>query len=268
MVIMSRKFRSLNQQNNEFLLRLVIIVAVLVLLVIAVCAFKVISAKREGIPSSLDVTEEISNPDIVETADIAEIVPEEETVDAGGLSDFAEEEESGNEIPVYDTFIFVGDSRFVAMSACANEQDSFLCETGESFYFLKSHYNEIRRMESYESGNNCAMVIGLGVNNLTQAEDYIDFLNNYSFDSDIYFLTVNPVESGKEYKVSDDAIRAFNAKMAENQGVYTQIDTYDKLVEHGYSTQDGVHYYDATTEYLYQLIKSYFGYNEGHEPYW
>ena len=158
---------------------------------------------------------------------------------------------------MYDTFLFVGDSRFVAMSQYADDMDTFVCQTGESFYYLKSHYDDLL---SYESGN-CAIVIGLGVNNLTQADDYVDFLNNNHFKSDTYLLTVNPVESGKEYNISDEAIRKFNERITEGAEAYTVIDTYDKLVQHGYSTQDGVHYYDSTTKYLYGLIKSYFGFN-------
>ncbi len=261
---MSRNFRSLNEQNKEFLIRLVAIVGALVLIVIGVCAVKVITANKVSFTPIEELQEEALQPTETEVTETVETAQESESADATGsyLSSNAIAEE--DEIPFYDTFMFVGDSRFVAMSAFAEEEDTFVCETGVSYSFLSSHYNALR---SYESGN-CAIIIGLGVNNLTQAPDYIDFLNTHGFESDVYFLTVNPTEPGKEYNVSDDAIRRFNEQMAQGQGVYTLIDTYDRLVEHGYSTQDGVHYYDSTTEYLYQLIKSYFGYDDGPVPVW
>ena len=264
---MSRKLKSLNELNNVFLLRLVTVVAVLSLLVVAVCAFVVISSERAGIAAT--------DSPVGETSDAVETVmeePEETPHESGALeedeADTASdmEDDSAEELPFYDTFIFVGDSRFVAMSSFADEEDTFVCETGVSLSFLKNHYSAIR---SYESGN-CAVIIGLGVNNLTQAPEYIEFLNENRFQSDTYFLSVNPTEPGKEYSITDEAVRAFNEKMEAGAGIsYTYINTYDKLVEHGYSTQDGVHYYDSTTEYLHKLIKSYFGYDDdSSNPLW
>ena len=155
----------------------------------------------------------------------------------------------------YDRLIFVGDSRFVAMSAFADkDMDVFLCEVGVSYNFLEENYSEIRSLETDKS----AIILGLGINDLTQAENYVTYIKDNYFKSDIYFLTVNPVEQGKSYNIKDSDIRKFNNEIKANEGKYVVVNTYNVLLDHGYSTQDGIHYDKETTEYLYEIIKDYF----------
>ncbi len=162
----------------------------------------------------------------------------------------------------YDRYIFVGDSRFVGMADYADkEYDVFICEVGVSFSFLKDHIEEI---SSYET-HNSAIIIGLGINNLDQASEYIKFLEDEdqnSFTSDIYFLTVNPIDEAfaKEngYSITEDEIIKFNREIINHQGKYRVINTYSVLTENGYDTGDGIHYKRNTSEFIYMIIKQYF----------
>jgi len=156
-----------------------------------------------------------------------------------------------------DKFIFVGDSRFVGMETYKTEKDKFVCKTSEGLSYFKRQEATIKSAET----DNSVVIIGLGVNDLG-ADNYVQYVNSLSssLKSQIYFLTVNPVEESKAnnngYSRTNSEIDAFNTTIKNNAKDYKIIDTNSYLKENGYTTVDGLHYDSATYKKIYNYIKS------------
>ncbi|MGN0436099.1 MAG: hypothetical protein ACI4D8_05685 [Wujia sp.] len=165
--------------------------------------------------------------------------------------------------PDNHTYIFVGDSRYVAMSKYKMDNDTFLCENGVGRYFLKNNLGSIVNM----SDSNTRIIIGLGVNDvgagLECTDEYLDLLAQLdrSTDAEIYYMLVNPVNeslcSANGYSIKNSSIDTFNQRMTE--GLHDTnikiLDTNSYLKEEGYTCSDGLHYKDETSEKIYQFIK-------------
>lgn len=151
-------------------------------------------------------------------------------------------------------FIFVGDSRFVGMkSAVDTGNDVFISKVSQGYSYFVSKKSTIKSKET----SNSVLIIGFGVNDLGNVDKYIKFVNNAGFKSDVYFLTVNPVQEGKgSYSVKNSSIKAFNKKLKSGAKKYKVIDTYSYLNKNGYNTTDGLHYDNATYKKIYKYIKS------------
>ncbi len=164
------------------------------------------------------------------------------------------------EMPDTHTYIFVGDSRYVSMSECGSSSDTFFCENGVGLYYLNSHMNDIIA----KADSNTRIVVGLGVNDVGAGNDgYVKALTQLNTDSDaeVYYMLVNPVDDAKcariGYPVTNAAIESFNTKMLEglNGSGIKIIDTYTFLTTNGYTTNDGLHYDEKTTQTIYDFIK-------------
>ncbi|MCM1273001.1 MAG: hypothetical protein NC225_02950 [Clostridium sp.] len=164
------------------------------------------------------------------------------------------------EVPDTHTYIFVGDSRYVAMSECKSASDSFFCENGVGLYYLNSHMSDIMA----NADNNTRIIVGLGVNDVGVGNDgYVQALTqlNTSCDAEVYYMLVNPVDDAKcasiGYPVTNAAVESFNTKMLEglNGSGIKIIDTYTFLTTNGYTTYDGLHYDEKTTQTIYDFIK-------------
>ena len=102
-------------------------------------------------------------------------------------------------------------------------------------------------------------VIGLGVNDLKNINNYIDEYKDLTESDDqieLILLSVNPVDDGNSYGISNADIKSFNKKLKEacDENGWAYIDTYSQLVEDGYSTVDGLHYENATYLKVYDYI--------------
>lgn len=157
-------------------------------------------------------------------------------------------------------YIFVGDSRYVAMSEYAQSFDVFFCKNGVGLYFLKNKMDSI--IEAADS--NTRIVIGLGVNdaeigNDGYTETILDLCSRT--DAEVYYMLINPVKdnacAASGYTVSNSDIDRFNANMIEelNGSEVKIIDTNTYLLSSGYTTSDGLHYDDETTKKIYDYIK-------------
>ncbi|MDE6025267.1 MAG: hypothetical protein K2G45_07435 [Lachnospiraceae bacterium] len=164
------------------------------------------------------------------------------------------------EVPDNHTYIFVGDSRYVAMSECGGASDTFFCENGVGLYFLNSNMNDILA----KADSNTRIVVGLGVNDVGIGNDgYVKALTQLdsSSDAEVYYMLVNPVDDAKcaniGYPVTNAAVESFNTQMLEglNGSDIKIIDTYTFLTSNGYTTYDGLHYDEKTTQAIYDFIK-------------
>lgn len=160
----------------------------------------------------------------------------------------------------YERYIFVGDSRYVGMSACAGAQDVFIAEVGEGYAFLLRQLDSIRSQCSEKT----AVIIGLGVNDMSGdfSQKYIQTLNQLCAElpGDVFFMSVNPVNEGIEqkngYHITNMSIDTFNEKLrAGLDGRIGFIDTNSFLKGDGFVSTDGLHYNNETYSKIYDYIK-------------
>lgn len=154
--------------------------------------------------------------------------------------------------------LFVGDSRTVGMAEAVGKDIDYHAQNGSAYGYLESLDERIRT-----SGSDC-IVIGFGVNDLSDIKDYTDYANRLGTETDnpVFFLTVNPVQEDKAakngYYVKNDRIDEFNDKLKENAVNYTVIDTNDYLKSlessSGFNTVDGLHYDNETYIKIYNYI--------------
>ena len=110
----------------------------------------------------------------------------------------------------------------------------------------------------FQSGS--AIVILMGVNDLYNADNYVNYINGTlnswtSKGSKVYFVSVNPC-NGK-YSNLNSKIASFNTKVKSGLNKNVKwIDTNSHLASNGYKTKDGLHYDGATYKKIYDYIKS------------
>ena len=149
----------------------------------------------------------------------------------------------------FSDFIFIGDSRTVGMGQHLDLDT--IAEVGVGYSFLMGHYDEILEIE----GKN--IVFNLGVNDLANVDDYIEFFQrlpeDFCFDNNIYVVSVNPT-SGSYASMNGD-IDYFNVQLSDSlPSTCKWIDTCSFLREAGFGTVDGLHYDAQTYELIANLI--------------
>jgi len=148
--------------------------------------------------------------------------------------------------------LFIGDSRFVGMEEANTNGYTFFCEVGKGYSWYIDNLDKIESLIS----DNTIIIFGLGVNDLSNIENYLKLKNSEYFDQ-IYYLSVNPVDEVKEaeygYTVTNNSIDSFNSRVQE---VFKDryIDTNSVLKESGFETKDGLHYTEETYTDIYEYI--------------
>ena len=170
--------------------------------------------------------------------------------------------------------IFVGDSRTVQMYAYLHDDwqganyssggvhvvgdDIFISESGEGLAWMKS--TGIPEATKYmEDGT--ALIILMGVNDLYNLNEYIDYINtNYSDWTSkgvtVYFVSVNPCDGSYASELNKH-IDIFNKGMKKTlSSDIRYIDTYNNLIKTGYNSPDGLHYNKETSKKIYNYVKN------------
>ena len=161
----------------------------------------------------------------------------------------------------YSSFVLVGDSRFVGQksSGFKNSKTTYIASVGKGLTYMKSNEEAMKKKDS----KNTAYVINMGVNDLYNANSYVEYINKLAknYKGDIYYLSVNPVEESKAenngYSIKNSDIEKFNSTLKSGLKNVTYLDSYNYLKNNGFSTTDGIHY-DKNT---YQKIYSYINFN-------
>ena len=161
----------------------------------------------------------------------------------------------------YSSFVLVGDSRFVDQksSGFKNSKTTYIASVGKGLTYMKSNEEAMKKKDS----KNTAYVINMGVNDLYNANSYVEYINKLAknYKGDIYYLSVNPVEESKAanngYSIKNSDIEKFNSTLKSGLKNVTYLDSYNYLKNNGFSTTDGIHY-DKNT---YQKIYSYINFN-------
>ena len=208
---------------------------------------------------------------IIELAYILKVVPQsagssnETSVVTQSTSEVKSDKTAGNNEDKENNdnninkYVFVGDSRYVGMSAYKEDTDTFIAKNNMGYSYLEEQMSLIKQ----SCDKNTALIIGLGVNDLKYSrEKYITTINSMAdaMDCKIYYMLVNPVDEKKEvsygYSVENNTINEFNKAMkAELTSDVHIIDTYSYLQSQGYVTVDGLHYDNDTYKLIYDYIK-------------
>ncbi|MEE3433101.1 MAG: hypothetical protein VZQ50_04465 [Lachnospiraceae bacterium] len=162
--------------------------------------------------------------------------------------------------------LLIGDSRFVGMNKALdveNDKDRqwLVAKVGQGLgWFQDSALPSVQKIRDKNTAiSKWRYVIGLGVNDLKNINNYIDEYKDLTESDDqieLILLSVNPVDDGNSYGISNADIKSFNKKLKEacDENGWAYIDTYSQLVEDGYSTVDGLHYENATYLKVYDYI--------------
>ncbi len=171
------------------------------------------------------------------------------------------------------TRFFIGDSRTVQMycylhndwnSGTVNKLasgfnegngDVWSSKGGMGLNWMKS--TGIPNVESnFTSGT--AVIILMGVNDLSNVNNYISYMNSKvstwrSQGANVYFVSVNPTSG--TYSNLNSSINNFNNKIKNIEGV-KYIDTHSYLMSNGFNATDGLHYDKATYQKIYNHVVS------------
>lgn len=153
--------------------------------------------------------------------------------------------------------MFIGDSRFVGINKTCNvtsqPNTEIVAEVGKGYDWFMSK-------AIYNINDSDILILGLGVNDLYNIERYIETYKDLSKNHEIYIISVNPIEYHDS--ITNDMIESFNDKIKSellNIDSIHYIDTYNYLVNKGYSTIDGLHYTNDTYERIYEFIMKELG---------
>lgn len=169
--------------------------------------------------------------------------------------------------------VFIGDSRTVQMYAYLNGtwsganyssggvhevgSDIYVAEGAKGLAWMKD--TGIPAAKKYFVKGN-AIVILMGVNDLSNAENYITYVNKNaaswkSNGSSLYFVSVNPCQGS--YSNLNSSITTFNSKLKSGlDSSVGWIDTNSYLTKNGFNTTDGLHYDEATYRAIHDYIKN------------
>ena len=183
-------------------------------------------------------------------------------------------EETINQAGTANRVIFLGDSRTVQLYAYMAGtwsnvnyssggvhdlgSDVYVAEGGKGLNWMKS--TGIPAAKKYFTSGT-ALVILMGVNDLYQANSYINYINDNSSNwssngTRVYFASVNPCTGN--YSRMNSNIESFNSKIRSSLNPNVgYIDTHSHLMSIGYNTTDGLHYDKDTSVKIYNYIKSH-----------
>lgn len=174
--------------------------------------------------------------------------------------------------------VYIGDSRTVQMYGAltgtyksdltaSDSTGIWVAKGAEGYSWFEN--TGMPNAKKYANGHN--LIILMGANDMIStgtAYSYVTYLNdNASYfaenNTDVYFVSVNPVghtNGGNDtsyYSLSNNTCVAFNNVIKNNLPSYvTYIDTYNYLLQTGYSTTDGIHYDNTTYLNIYNYVNS------------
>ncbi len=159
-----------------------------------------------------------------------------------------------------DHIIFVGDSRTVQMKRAVRYDRSvcsFIAESSMGYEWFRDEAVPAVDSALYSMGGNIAIVVNMGVNDLSDVEWYTKLVNRKAAEwasrgADTYYMSVNPVDDGRA-QVKNSQIEEFNASLQDSlDAAVSWIDCYSFLRAYGYESADGLHFTDDTSRDIYR----------------
>lgn len=157
--------------------------------------------------------------------------------------------------------ILIGDSRTVHMKlAVGNNDNVWSCKSAMGLSWMKS--TGVPAIESKVTSDSAVCIL-MGINDmlLVKPSDYYNYINECAArwvgkGAAVYYVSVNPVRLSGYYQITNEKIAQWNQDvrngLSSNVGY---IDTYSSIISNFVSI-DGLHYDNATSLNIYQLILS------------
>ena len=236
-----------------------VILSLGILLAIGLGIFVVRTAEARSSYLEKDLIEEVKPEEL---AALEEGETAEEEIAEGEVPEEEQEPEVIEEPDTtVDNFtIFVGDSRTVQMQKAVeyeSEKVAFVAEARMGYDWFVQY--GIWQAESLIKDGQTNIVINMGVNDVSNIDRYVIAITQRTDDwvargCKVFYESVNPVRENPS-SPTNAQIEEFNAVMKENlpDDAYW-IDSYQYLVESGYTAADGVHYSESTYQRLYDFL--------------
>lgn len=157
-------------------------------------------------------------------------------------------------------YILIGDSRFVGMDEVvdvdshANQYIIAKCGAGYDFLVNEALPRAASIEVQHSEVDTWYYIINLGVNDLQSVWKYVGTYRSLVISKNVVIQSVNPIEYTSVAQTNQARIKSFNEKMKLVQGA-TYLDTYNTLMRNGFSTVDGLHYTEETSDYIYKCIQ-------------
>lgn len=199
-----------------------------------------IVAKTTNNVSATEVTSE-TVPQPVETP---QIIPED-TLETPVVTQTAEVPQATSA----DKLVIVGDSRTVGMESVLPANIKTIAKVGKGYRWL---VNEADSQIHSSVSNDTTLIFNLGVNDLANAQKYIDYLYNLQNEFPgmrIICLTVGPVGNTT---VTNADIDKFNQQLKATG--FEIIDVNQTLQTEGFESPDGLHYTKNTYQKISDMI--------------
>ena len=191
-----------------------------------------------------------------ETQDESNAQDESSVTDEGDTQD-EDTPETAEEQPqgvLPDHIIFVGDSRTVQMKRAVRYDSSvcsFIAQSSMGYEWFRDEAVPAVDSALWSMGGNIAVVVNMGVNDLSDAEQYVKLVNRKAAEwasrgADTYYMSVNPVDDART-QVQNSQIEEFNAYVQDalSEGI-EWIDSYDFLTAYGYDSNVACAAWSAT----------------------
>ncbi len=177
------------------------------------------------------------------------------------IAEMSAQEEAGEtaeapkEVIEPSSVLIIGDSRSVMMkNATGGGGCSWICKIGKGYkWFESTALPEADDM----IGNGTRVVITLGVNDIGNVNRYARLVNAKAAEwaergAVTYFVSVNPVQNIAS--VTEDQVVFFNDTIRAQLENVRWIDTHSYLMNNGYTLTDGLHFDNATSKRVFQVI--------------
>jgi len=167
-------------------------------------------------------------------------------------------------------YIYTGDSRIRRLNLTINMKgmkDTWVvCKSGMGYaWFKKYGLPEIARlMKEKKYIDRWVIISGWGVNDLWNTETYLKkysaLMKNKWKRTDLFLLSVNPVDGRMIYKYrsipsfNESLVKYVEDSQAENMKI-SYVDTNMVMTDNGFSTIDGLHYSEKTNKLIYKTIR-------------
>ncbi len=170
------------------------------------------------------------------------------------------EGETKGENMVITNYVYVGDSRFVAMSKYMGITDTCIAKIGVGCQFFSDNEELIR---SYDS-ENTVFIVNLGVNSVFyfSPQSFAATMNTFAGEikGRLCYATVGPVDDAKcissGYGERNNAVNTWNKELVPLlSSDVAVIDLNAYMFQSGFDCTDGLHYTEATYQKIYNYLK-------------
>lgn len=180
----------------------------------------------------------------------------------GSASVIGKDDENGTkaENMVINNYVYVGDSRFVAMSKYMGITDTCIARIGVGCQFFEDNLELLRTYDS----ENTVYIVNLGVNSVFyfRPEKFAATVNEFAagIKGRVCYATVAPVDDAKcissGYGERSSAVDKWNRELVPLLSSHVAvIDLNAYMMQTGFGSTDGLHYTEDTYKKIYEYLK-------------